>query len=202
MISFTQVLTAQWSNTIPCWNVWFQVRITSHNIPFQHFMGILPDPSFLLQHSWLLWGFKAPSLNSTFLFRQVPSFYEPDFSHTLELFNSLVSFIHLRILCLPISFLWNPFSLPSLASSYLIWYFCFSWPILFSFSLILEELSSLGHLSRCFFPHFSFSCSWLILCPILFISFCAGFLIVLPIIWHIWLFSPSFFLSVILPSLF
>ena len=36
MISFTQVLTAQWSDTIPCRNVWFQVRITSHDIPFQH----------------------------------------------------------------------------------------------------------------------------------------------------------------------
>ena len=36
MISFAQVLTAQWSNTIPCWNVQFQVGITSHNILFQH----------------------------------------------------------------------------------------------------------------------------------------------------------------------
>ena len=27
MISFAQVRTAQWSNTIPCWNVWFTVRI-------------------------------------------------------------------------------------------------------------------------------------------------------------------------------
>ena len=36
MISFAQVLTAQWSNTIPCQNVQFQVRITSHNISFQH----------------------------------------------------------------------------------------------------------------------------------------------------------------------
>ena len=36
MISFAQVLTAQWSDTIPCWNVQFQVRITSHNILFQH----------------------------------------------------------------------------------------------------------------------------------------------------------------------
>ena len=36
MISFAQVLTAQWSNTIPCWNVQFQVGITSHNIQFQH----------------------------------------------------------------------------------------------------------------------------------------------------------------------
>ena len=35
MISFAQVLTAQWSDTIPSWNVQFQVRITSHNIPFQ-----------------------------------------------------------------------------------------------------------------------------------------------------------------------
>ena len=35
MISFAQVLTAQWSNTIPCQNVWFQVGITSHNILFQ-----------------------------------------------------------------------------------------------------------------------------------------------------------------------
>ena len=36
MISFAQVLTAQWSNTIPCWNVQFQVGITSHDIPFWH----------------------------------------------------------------------------------------------------------------------------------------------------------------------
>ena len=36
MISFAQVLTAQWSDTIPCQNVQFQVRITSPDIPFQH----------------------------------------------------------------------------------------------------------------------------------------------------------------------
>ena len=36
MISFAQVLTVQWSDTISCWNVWFQVRITSHYILFQH----------------------------------------------------------------------------------------------------------------------------------------------------------------------
>ena len=35
MISFAQVLTAQWSDTIPCRNFRFQVRITSHDIPFQ-----------------------------------------------------------------------------------------------------------------------------------------------------------------------
>ena len=35
MISFAQVLTAQWSDTIPCRNIRFQVRITSHDIPFQ-----------------------------------------------------------------------------------------------------------------------------------------------------------------------
>ena len=35
MISFTQVLTEQWSDTIPCWNVQLQVWITSHDIPFQ-----------------------------------------------------------------------------------------------------------------------------------------------------------------------
>ena len=40
MISFAQVLTAQWSDTIPDWNIWFQVRITSHDIPFQH----IPPP--------------------------------------------------------------------------------------------------------------------------------------------------------------
>ena len=28
--------TALWSDTIPCWNVWFQVGITSHDILFQH----------------------------------------------------------------------------------------------------------------------------------------------------------------------
>ena len=36
MISFAQVLTAQWSDTIPCRNVQFQVGITSHDILFQH----------------------------------------------------------------------------------------------------------------------------------------------------------------------
>ena len=36
MISFAQVLTVQWSNTIPSWNAQFQVGITSHDIPFQH----------------------------------------------------------------------------------------------------------------------------------------------------------------------
>ena len=41
MISFAQVLTAQWSNTIPCCNVWFQVGITSHNIPFQQYLCAL-----------------------------------------------------------------------------------------------------------------------------------------------------------------
>ena len=40
MISFAQVLTEQWSDTIPCWNVWFQVRITCHDIPFQHYLSI------------------------------------------------------------------------------------------------------------------------------------------------------------------
>ena len=30
MISFAQVLTVQWSDTIPCWNVQFQVRIIFH----------------------------------------------------------------------------------------------------------------------------------------------------------------------------
>ena len=35
MISFAQILTAQWSDTIPCRNVRFQVGITSHDIPFQ-----------------------------------------------------------------------------------------------------------------------------------------------------------------------
>ena len=35
MISFAQVLTVQWSNIIPCQNVQFQVRITSHDILFQ-----------------------------------------------------------------------------------------------------------------------------------------------------------------------
>ena len=34
MISFAQVLTAQWSDTIPCWNVRFQVGITSYYILF------------------------------------------------------------------------------------------------------------------------------------------------------------------------
>ena len=34
-ISFAQVLTAQWSDTIPCRNVRFQVGITSLDIPFQ-----------------------------------------------------------------------------------------------------------------------------------------------------------------------
>ena len=38
MISFAQVLTAQSSDTIPCWNAQFQVRITSHNIPFQQYV--------------------------------------------------------------------------------------------------------------------------------------------------------------------
>ena len=37
MISFAQVLTVQWSDTIPCQNVQFQVRITSHDILFQQF---------------------------------------------------------------------------------------------------------------------------------------------------------------------
>ena len=42
MISFAQVLTVQWSDTIPCQNVQFQVRITSHNIPFQQ-ASCLPE---------------------------------------------------------------------------------------------------------------------------------------------------------------
>ena len=40
MISFAQVLTVQWSDTIPCQNVRFQVRITSHNILFQQWVWI------------------------------------------------------------------------------------------------------------------------------------------------------------------
>ena len=36
MISFAQVSTAQWSNTIPCRNVRFLIGIISHNILFQH----------------------------------------------------------------------------------------------------------------------------------------------------------------------
>ena len=44
MISFAQVLTAQWSDTIPCQNVWFQVGITSPNIPFStHLTGVMTD---------------------------------------------------------------------------------------------------------------------------------------------------------------
>ena len=35
MISFAQVLTVQWSDTIPCRNVQFPLRITSHDILFQ-----------------------------------------------------------------------------------------------------------------------------------------------------------------------
>ena len=35
MIWFAQVLIVQWSDTIPCQNVRFQVGITSHNILFQ-----------------------------------------------------------------------------------------------------------------------------------------------------------------------
>ena len=35
MISFAQVLTAQWSDTIPCRNVQFLIGIISHNIPFR-----------------------------------------------------------------------------------------------------------------------------------------------------------------------
>ena len=35
MISFAQVLTAQWSDTIPKWDVQFQVGITSPDILFQ-----------------------------------------------------------------------------------------------------------------------------------------------------------------------
>ena len=35
MISFAQVLTAQWSDTIPCQNVQFQAGIPSHDILFQ-----------------------------------------------------------------------------------------------------------------------------------------------------------------------
>ena len=35
MISFAQVLTVQWSDTIPKRNVQFQVGITSHGILFQ-----------------------------------------------------------------------------------------------------------------------------------------------------------------------
>ena len=45
MISFPQVLTAQWSNTIPCQNVWFQVGITSHDIPFQQKTQQICSPS-------------------------------------------------------------------------------------------------------------------------------------------------------------
>ena len=45
MISFAQVLTAQWSDTIPCQNVWFQVRITSHDIPFQQSLGVVLSQS-------------------------------------------------------------------------------------------------------------------------------------------------------------
>ena len=43
MISFVQVLTAQWSDTIPKQNVQFQVGITSPDIPFQHILPILCD---------------------------------------------------------------------------------------------------------------------------------------------------------------
>ena len=37
MISFAQVLTAQWSNTIPSQNVWFQVRIDLTLFHFNNF---------------------------------------------------------------------------------------------------------------------------------------------------------------------
>ena len=55
MISFAQVLTAQWSDTIPCPNVWFQVRITSHDILFQQKHHCLPPYTWSRmkeQHYW------------------------------------------------------------------------------------------------------------------------------------------------------
>ena len=44
MISFAQALTAQWSDIIPCRNIWFQVGITSHGIPFQQFQPAVLSP--------------------------------------------------------------------------------------------------------------------------------------------------------------
>ena len=43
MISFAQVLTAQWSDTIPKRNIRFFIGITSPDIPFQH---LHPNPFF------------------------------------------------------------------------------------------------------------------------------------------------------------
>ena len=55
MISFAQVLTGQWSNTIPCRNIRFWLGITSHDIPFQHMYQLVAeflmrDPGCLLEH--------------------------------------------------------------------------------------------------------------------------------------------------------
>ena len=52
MISFAQVLTVQWCNTIPCQNVWFQVRITCHDIPVStvifSFLSLFPFTRHIL----------------------------------------------------------------------------------------------------------------------------------------------------------
>ena len=133
-------------------------------------MCSLPDLSFLLQHSWLLSGFKTPMLNSSFFFRQVCSFYEPDFSHTLGLSISLASFILLfcYFACLFL-FLWNPY-LASLALLFLYDILSLLDPFSSLFTVIVRTFP-FRKLIKLVLPILLLFCSCLVLCSIFLISF-------------------------------
>ena len=63
MISFAEVFTVQWSDTIPSQNVWFQVGITSHDILFQHSPLVQRTPEFI--KSVIMADKKSKSLHIT-----------------------------------------------------------------------------------------------------------------------------------------
>ena len=78
MISFAQVLTVQWSDTIPCRNVQFKFGITSHDIPFQHIchQPFLPPPSNLLMLC-INTDSKCHALSTQYCGHQLPSPISP-----------------------------------------------------------------------------------------------------------------------------
>ena len=181
------------------------------------FSSLSGEPSF--SFSWfpdLLWAF----------FQIFPFFCNiPDFFQASKLPCSILPFSSGRFLpfmSLTFPTLWNfpflwplssfffvalpayLFSLKSLfiffGPSFAAWYPLISWPL---FTVIVRTFL-FRKLIKLVLPTLFLFCSCLILCPLFFISFCAGFLFVLPLLWHIsFLFlAPAFsiillFLSVL-----
>ena len=128
----------------------------------------LPSPAFLenlcLSFLPVLWpseglfsssaeflSFLRPQGISSFSFRQVSSFYELSFSHTLESLIPLNFSTFFCLFCLPI-FSDTPYSL---FFSYMIYFLCLTQ--YFIFSQLIAELPSSGNMCSSFFSHLSFS---------------------------------------------